>query len=823
MLKKIIMYAFWWIYILSYFLITADKNPLILIFFTAISSVVIFVVKIRKNNTVDDKTELSEEKYDTVIESTGKCDDKNVSEGSDKKVKKKTVLRKFRSKEHVLKLVLSECLTVSALLLIIDLFEIQCSFPIVLFIGVFISFLIWLEWGRKTSVYGIIVLVFGFILIGFIQKNSFATEGILILYNRIVDVIARTSGFEFGKFVINAGETSYYLYLSYIMSLAAAFFGLISYFIVSHRQKFFLYVYIAFISVFLMGFRLELHWLYFVFFIISVAFISVYHHKNKADKELYNIFMWIIIIMLVSLGISYPINKTIRTHRTPIDVITDNLEYGSCKTDSYGTGAVGGHKLRKSDTTALKISMSNPSAIYLKGFIGHKFNGNRWCEPDNESIYNSRQLFYLLSKNGFHSYEQMGNYIMLASEDLPLDEINIELVGVGNKYLFMPYETYSLKNQDAVAVNGDLIEKESEVSEYELQLYSGMYEAYTEYTDADTESVIFETYNLCQLNYEEFVYNNYLHLDENEKKVIKEVISRNNAGIQPDSSDYATVSALVKKIINNEISYDESVKYSFFDNNCIDTLFNDYKKGFDVHFATAATLMFRYFGIPARYVEGYIVTLEEAANISRNTAYEVKGSNAHAWTEIYVSGIGWVPVEILDNYYEKMFVSSEEIVIDFALNEVEDNGVTDENSGIRTNILTFLIVILLIVLGFFAVVFIRRIVIIKKRTALFNSNDLREAVNGYYGYFCQVLKFCGLYEDGENPSECLRKYKDILSEDEINDFDKMCSIFTKASNSGKIKKKDRDYVSGAVQNNVVFVTERQTLLKNIGLYIFICV
>ena len=35
------------------------------------------------------------------------------------------------------------------------------------------------------------------------------------------------------------------------------------------------------------------------------------------------------------------------------------------------------------------------------------------------------------------------------------------------------------------------------------------------------------------------------------------------------------------------------------------------KIGHSVHFATAAALMFRYYGIPARYVEGYLITPQD--------------------------------------------------------------------------------------------------------------------------------------------------------------------------------------------------------------------
>ena len=58
--------------------------------------------------------------------------------------------------------------------------------------------------------------------------------------------------------------------------------------------------------------------------------------------------------------------------------------------------------------------------------------------------------------------------------------------------------------------------------------------------------------------------------------------------------------------------------------------------GYCVHFATAATVLLRAAGIPARYVEGYVVD----AQPDQTTL--VRENNAHAWVEYYVPGIGWV-------------------------------------------------------------------------------------------------------------------------------------------------------------------------------------
>jgi hypothetical protein len=51
--------------------------------------------------------------------------------------------------------------------------------------------------------------------------------------------------------------------------------------------------------------------------------------------------------------------------------------------------------------------------------------------------------------------------------------------------------------------------------------------------------------------------------------------------------------------------------------------------------------LLRSIGIPARYVEGYMLPPEP---IKDNT-YEVTNENAHAWVEVYFEGLGWIPFE----------------------------------------------------------------------------------------------------------------------------------------------------------------------------------
>ncbi len=71
------------------------------------------------------------------------------------------------------------------------------------------------------------------------------------------------------------------------------------------------------------------------------------------------------------------------------------------------------------------------------------------------------------------------------------------------------------------------------------------------------------------------------------------------------------------------------------------------KRGYCAHFASSAVLMLRYLGIPARYVTGYAAGPENLkSNADGICSAVILNRQAHAWVEIYLDGIGWVPVEM---------------------------------------------------------------------------------------------------------------------------------------------------------------------------------
>lgn len=61
--------------------------------------------------------------------------------------------------------------------------------------------------------------------------------------------------------------------------------------------------------------------------------------------------------------------------------------------------------------------------------------------------------------------------------------------------------------------------------------------------------------------------------------------------------------------------------------------------GYCVHYASAAAVLLKAAGIPARYVSGYMVEVQAGVNTP------VLQSNAHAWVEYWLPGFGWTILE----------------------------------------------------------------------------------------------------------------------------------------------------------------------------------
>jgi hypothetical protein len=165
--------------------------------------------------------------------------------------------------------------------------------------------------------------------------------------------------------------------------------------------------------------------------------------------------------------------------------------------------------------------------------------------------------------------------------------------------------------------------------------YSVYYYTYT--GDFSNLSVNLGELSEVELLYREFVYSQYLKIDAETDAFIQNLIAQQDW----EKSDPQIISKVQKYVQNcatYNMAYDRNLDKEA--NIVVAFLGDEYNEGVCRHYASAATMIFRALGIPARYTIGYVGTTIQ------NEWTEITSDSGHAWTEIYLDGIGWIPVEV---------------------------------------------------------------------------------------------------------------------------------------------------------------------------------
>lgn len=91
-----------------------------------------------------------------------------------------------------------------------------------------------------------------------------------------------------------------------------------------------------------------------------------------------------------------------------------------------------------------------------------------------------------------------------------------------------------------------------------------------------------------------------------------------------------------------ESKFKASLGNKFSKENALETFISKDRDGHCEYFATSTALMLRSYGIPTRVVVGY----KGGVFNDFIDMLEVREANAHAWTEAFVAGSGWIPIDL---------------------------------------------------------------------------------------------------------------------------------------------------------------------------------
>ena len=210
----------------------------------------------------------------------------------------------------------------------------------------------------------------------------------------------------------------------------------------------------------------------------------------------------------------------------------------------------------------------------------------------------------------------------------------------------------------------------------------------------------------------------------------------------------------------------------------------DTADGTTYQYATVAALALRYYGIPARYVEGYTVKAAE------NEPTSVDANEAGAWVEVYQDGIGWLPLALTPGLEDLSAEQTESGIKPVGAGkegngdgprvtegqELEQDDAEPDNSedntpdgGQRTGLLHkpafWIILIAALLLLLLAAVFIRHAVILKKRNETFTQEDPSAAAACLFTDCAALLAAMGFKRGTGSMLELCETAKTQLGED----------------------------------------------------------
>lgn len=342
------------------------------------------------------------------------------------------------------------------------------------------------------------------------------------------------------------------------------------------------------------------------------------------------------------------------------------------------SGGMAGGKLGRvkgieySDSPQLEIIIplaARADGMYIKGFVGGEYTGNEWIgEEDKEEFTVDKRTYDILS----------------GMEEITTRAISIRVLDAENIYSYRPYFARLSSSLRRMQNGEEYFYQDKSTEEYVDAVYS-----FCKYNQAGifaiedfhygTSSNEFATAIVKEKRYREEALEKYLDVSKVGK--LDEELSGQN--IEDENGEMLIADGRIVESYYYSHGLTPYIKYvqNFLQTHAeynltpgkleegedfVENFLYKKRKGYCTAFASAGTMIFRRLGIPARYVEGYILGKNDIADGADhdyiNEDYVKDGEacygvrftltdrNAHAWVEIYEDGVGWIPVEVTPGY-----------------------------------------------------------------------------------------------------------------------------------------------------------------------------
>ena len=453
----------------------------------------------------------------------------------------------------------------------------------------------------------------------------------------------------------------------------------------------------------------------------------------------------------------------------------------------------------ESTDAILSVTADTAQTLYLRGFVGDSYENGVWSALDAEAAAEEKDLFYWLHQSGFYPQSQLASAARLMG-NYRSGSVSVQNLTGCSLYRYepctiLPERAWLARNKiqpSAVETSG--LRGERGYSYETVSDAQTLLPELLDFLQNDTSDSV-KSYLQMESAYREFVYSYAL-------TVSAEFRAQLGAVLDSCCESYGPADSLTKE--QAQTAALAFLERCFDGSGDIALPLADTAGGTTYQYATVAALALRYYGIPARYVEGYTVKAAEKEPVN------VDASAAGAWVEVYQDGVGWLPLALTPGLEDLSAEQTESGIKPVGAGkegtgdgprvtegqELEQDDAEPDNSedntpdgGQRTGLLHkpafWIILIAALLLLLLAAVFIRHAVILKKRNEAFTQEDQSAAAACLFTDCAALLAAMGLKRGTGSMLELCGDMKERFGEEATSRLRDMTMLNARALFSAK--------------------------------------
>lgn len=311
----------------------------------------------------------------------------------------------------------------------------------------------------------------------------------------------------------------------------------------------------------------------------------------------------------------------------------------------------------------LHLSVGGAAAVddyYLRGIVRSEYTGHGWAIPSGVYRKNQRLFRKLTAANRMPQTVFHSDYIdELRNADGKFPVVRCSVTALTDERVnYLPYQSiFDIGTKYRYDIETEL----NDTQDYAFWILNNAKVDWTFLSQRETPSS-----DKLVSDYEAFVAEEYVKLPNTD------AMQRLTETFSPDIPDYDLPLEQRLTAIRNYIW--DRAEYTLQpgaqppDQDFVEYFLTTGHRGYCAHYASAAVVLCRMAGIPARYCQGYVLTQNDFILGRMDDSFEINipDDQAHAWAEIYVKGYGWLPFEftetVVDTWHQPIETAPTETV-----------------------------------------------------------------------------------------------------------------------------------------------------------------